>query len=98
MYCIDLIITDQINLFIESGVHPSLDAHYQQQIIYGKLKVSIPVPPPFNRIMWDYAKADTQSIRDKISGIDWKSRLMGLDSNGMTEALTPMIYSMLSLS
>ena len=28
MSCIDLIITDQPNLIIESGVHPSLDEHF----------------------------------------------------------------------
>ena len=41
MSCIGLIITDQPNLFIESGVHPSLDGHCQHQIIYGKLNKKI---------------------------------------------------------
>ena len=45
MTCIDLIITDQPNIFVESGVHPSLDHRCQHQIIYGKLNLSIPAPP-----------------------------------------------------
>ena len=34
--CIDLIFTDQPNLFIETGVHPSLHSHSHHQIVYGK--------------------------------------------------------------
>ena len=30
----DLVITDQLNLFAESGVHPSLDDNCQHQTIY----------------------------------------------------------------
>ena len=44
MSCIDLIITDQLSPFIESGVHPSLDSHCQHQIIYGKLNIASPTP------------------------------------------------------
>ena len=47
MSCIDLIITDQPNFFIESGVHPYLDSHCQHQIIYRKLNISSPAPPPY---------------------------------------------------
>ena len=35
MSCIDLIVTDQPNIFVESGVHPSLDEHCQHQVVYG---------------------------------------------------------------
>ena len=49
MSCIDLIITDQLNLFVESGAHPSLDEHCHHQIIYGKLNMSVPHPPLYKR-------------------------------------------------
>ena len=38
--CIDLILTDQPNLVVESGVQPSLHEHCHPQIVYGKLSVS----------------------------------------------------------
>ena len=38
--CIDLILTDQPNLVIASGVRPSLHDYCHHQIIYGKLSVS----------------------------------------------------------
>ena len=44
--CIDLIFTDQPNLCIETGVHPSLHGHCHHLIIYGKLSISnISLPP-----------------------------------------------------
>ena len=47
--CIDLIFTDQPNLFIETGVHPSLHSHFHHQIVYGKLWISnISLPPPLH--------------------------------------------------
>ena len=46
--CIDLIFTDQPNLIIETGVHPTLHEQCHHQIVYGKLSVSnIKLPPKF---------------------------------------------------
>ena len=96
MSCIDLIITDQPNIFVESGVHPSLDDHCQHQIVYGKLNISIHHPPPYRRTIWDYLKANTPMIRELISDIDWQSRLAGLGLNEMTELFTGTIFAILS--
>ena len=63
MTCIDLIITDQPNIFLEYGVHPSLDQHCQHQIVFGELNISLPSPPPCKRIVWDYSKANVPTIR-----------------------------------
>ena len=63
MSCIDLIITDQPNLFVDFGVHPSLDNHCQHQIIHGKLNISVPTPPPYKRKIWYYAKAQKDKIK-----------------------------------
>ena len=49
MSCIDLIITDQPNMFVDYRVHPFLDIHCQHQIIFGNLNLSMPSPPPYNR-------------------------------------------------
>ena len=64
--CIDLIFTDQPNLIVESGVHPSLHEQCHHQIVYGKVSVSsIPVPP-YTRRIWHYDKADFVAIRKSI--------------------------------
>ena len=61
--CIDLIFTDQPNLIIESGVHPSLHEQCHHQILHGKLSVSnIALPPDAGKI-WHYDKDDFIAIR-----------------------------------
>ena len=70
MSCIDLIITDQPNLFVDFGVHSSLDDHCQHQIIHGKLNISVPIPPPYKRKVWYYAKAQKDKIKSAIANID----------------------------
>ena len=64
--CIDLIFTDQPNLFIESGVHTSLHEQCHHQIIYGKLSVSNISLPPYTRRIWHYNKADFVAIMKSI--------------------------------
>ena len=51
--CVDLIITDQPNLFVDYGIHSSLDNCCHHQIIYGKVHISIPSPSPYKRRMGD---------------------------------------------
>ena len=68
--CIDLIITDQPNMLVDYGVHPSLNEHCQHQIIHGKFNISLPSPPPYKRTVWDYPKADVQMIIESINKVD----------------------------
>ena len=74
MNCIDLIITDQLNNFMENGVHSPLDEHCQHQIVFGELNFSIPCPPPSKRTVWDYLKSDIQSIRTSLQQTNWPSK------------------------
>ena len=96
MSCIDLIITEKPTFFVESGIHMSLDNRCQHQIIYGKLNISVPSPPPYKRTLWDYSKADSQSIRNMINELDWHSRFSGLGPEEMTDVFTDNLYSIFS--
>ena len=73
--CIDLIFTDQPNLFIESGVHPSLHEQCHHQIVHGKLSVSNIALPPYFRKIWYYDKADFVAIRKSIEMFSWHEHL-----------------------
>ena len=52
--CIDLIVTDQPNLILDSGTRASLDPKCYQQIIHCKVNFRIPPPPPSERKTWHY--------------------------------------------
>ena len=45
--CIDLIITSQPNMIMDSGVHPSLHSNFHHQIIYAKLDSKVFYRPPY---------------------------------------------------
>ena len=64
--CIDLTFTDQPNLYIETGVHPSLHSHCHHQIVYGKLSIWKISQPPYSRRIWHYDKADASAIIKSI--------------------------------
>ncbi len=77
--CIDLTFTDQPNLFIESGVHPSLHEQCHHQIIHGKVSIDNLAPPPFSRKIWFYDRADISSIRKSMELFRWREVLSEID-------------------
>ena len=90
------IITDQPNLFVDFGVHSSLDDHCQHQIIHGKLNISVPIPPPYKRKVWYYEKAQKDKIKSAIANVDWPSMFSGLDVDKMTHLFTSECVSISS--
>ena len=73
--CIDLIVTDQPNLFLECDIHPSLHSNCHHQINFVTLNVQCPPPPPHPRRIWHYGRADLNYINKSICDYDWDSSL-----------------------
>ena len=97
MSCIDLIITDQSNLFDDFGVHLHLDNHCQHQIIHGKINISVPPPPSFKRKLWYYARAKKDQIKSAIENANWQTIFSGSDIDDMTELFTSTCRNIFSL-
>ena len=70
--CIDLIFTDQPNLVVNSGVYPSLHKNCYHKITFCKLNLKIEYLPPYERLVWDYKKADVNSIRKALKQVNWE--------------------------
>ena len=94
--CIDLIITNQPSLFVESGVHPSLFTGCHHEIIFGKVAGSVPHLPPYKRRMWDYKVADVSSIRESFMNIDWYLGFGNLEPNLMVDKFTKIILRIIA--
>ena len=60
--CIDLIFTSQTNLVMKSGIHSSLHPNCHHQIIFAKINLKIYYPPPYEREIWHYDKANADFI------------------------------------
>ena len=94
--CVDLIITDQPNLFIDYGIHSSLDNCCHHQIIHGKVNISIRSPSPFNRKIWDYAKAIKDETQECLNNIDWHYKLNNLSATNRVSEFTSTIRGVMS--
>ena len=70
--CIDLIFTDQPRLVVDSSVHPNLHENCHHQIIYCKLNLKTVYPPPYQRLVWDFKRAEVNAITTAINQVDWR--------------------------
>ena len=69
--CIDIVVTDQPNLILDSGTRASLDPYCHHQIIYCKINFRIPPPPPFERKIWHYNRANSVAIKGSMMNFPW---------------------------
>jgi len=79
--CIDLIFCSQSNLITESGVHSSLHEKCHHQIIFAKFNLSVCYPPPYEREVWYYKKANNDLIKAAINQFDWAKAFENTDAN-----------------
>ena len=95
--CIDVIFTDQPNLLVESGVHPSLHEQCHHQIVYGELSIKNLSPPPYRRRIWFYDRADVLAIRKSIQMFRWRESIGDLICpNKQVEMLTETLLNIFS--
>ena len=96
--CIDLIISDQPNLVLDSGVRPSLDPTCKHQITFCKINFSIPPPPTYSRKLWQFSRADSSLITKAISQFPWQERLGQIsdDPSRQVELLNETILNIMS--
>ena len=41
--------------------------------MYSKLNLNIKDRPPYERLVWNYKKANTESIRKSLKSVNWKT-------------------------
>ena len=61
--CVDLIFANQPNLVGNCSTHSTLDTKCHHQIRHSKVNPNIEYPPPCERLVWNYKKANTESIK-----------------------------------
>ena len=83
--CIDCIFSNQPNLIMDSGVHPTLHSKCHHQIIYSKLNLKIEYPPPYTRKIWNYSRSETDLINHSIESFDWSKLFSGKNVHEQVE-------------
>ena len=93
--CIDLLFTSQHNLVMESGVHSSLHQNCHHQIIYAKINFKVFYPPPYEREIWHYQRADVDQIQHAIEQFSWEKLFRNLYVNEMVSLFNKTIKNIL---
>ena len=87
--CIDLIFTSNSNLITELGIEKSLYVDsFHHSIIFGKMNLNVPLPPPKSREVWDYNKAEKESIQKSLKICNWARLSINLTINEIVELLS----------
>ena len=95
--CIDSIFTSQSDLDMESGLYSSLHPSCHHQLDFSKFNLSILYPPPYERTVWFYEKANLELIRRPINEFDWIRALSNVSIDKkvcyFTETLLNIIHN-----
>ena len=95
--CIDLLVTDQPDIILDSGTRASLDSYCHHQIIHCKVNFKIPPPLPFERKIWHYNRADSASIKRSIINFPWRQHLnINTDTNWQVKTFTEIFLNIMS--
>ena len=80
---------------MESGVHSALHENCHHQIIYAKFNLKIYYPPPYEREIWHYQKANIENIRKAIDQFPWAMRFTNIDVNEKVNLLNKTIKNII---
>ena len=58
-------------VFLVSADHASIHTNCHHQVVHSSFNLSIYYPPPYQRLTWDYKKADSKNIRKAFNLVNW---------------------------
>ena len=92
-----MFFTDQPNIVINSGTRPSIDMYCHHQITYCTTNIEIPPPPPFERKIWHYNRADVNLLKKSINNFPWENYLsQNRDPNWQVKSFTEIFLNIMS--
>ena len=80
---------------MESGAHSSLHPNCHHQIVFAKINLKIYYPPPYEREIWHYEKANADHIHRSIDQFPWDIRFAHIDVNQKVHLFNQTIKSIL---
>ena len=91
--CIDLIVTKHSWKWSRA----SLDSYCHHQIIHCKANFIIPPPPPFERKIWHFNRANSVAIKRCMTSFPWRQHLnINTDPNWQVKTFTDILLNIIS--
>ena len=81
---------------MDVGFHPSLHANCHHQIVYAKLDLKIHYPPPYEREVWHFRKADINLIRRATNESNWEKAFLNLEINKIVSICNTTIKNIMA--
>ena len=81
---------------MDAGVHLSLHANCHHQIVYAKFNLKIHYPPPYEREVWHFNKADINLIGRAMNEFNWERAFFSLDINEMVSVCNTTIKNIMA--
>ena len=95
--CIDIIVTNQPNIVLDSITRASSDPFCHHQIIYCKANIRIPPPLPFKRKIWHFNRANTAAIKRSMTKFPWLQHVsLNNDPNCQVKTFTDILLNIMS--
>ena len=76
---------------MQSGMHSSLHLNCHHQVTYAKFSLKIYYPPPCERAIWHYEKANVYHIRRSIDEFSWERCFANSSVNNKVHMFTKII-------
>ena len=70
-------------------MHPN--CHHQ--IVHSSFNLNIYYPPPYQRLIWDYNKADPSNIRKALDSVNWERLFSGYNINEQVAAFNEVLLN-----
>ena len=81
---------------MDSGVHSSLHPNCHHQVVHASFNLNISYPPPYQRLIWNYKKADSVKIRKALDLINWERLFNNKNINEQVSILNETILNVFS--
>ena len=81
---------------MNSGVHASLHPNFHHQVVHTSCNLNISYPSPYQRLIWDYKKADSVKIRKALDLINWERLFNNKNINEQVSILNETILNVFS--
>ena len=88
-----MILTNQPNIVVDSGTQPSLHPNCHHQIIQCKINLQVEYLPPYQRHVWNYAKANKDVILSALQNVDWHRLFANKTVNQRVNLLNDIILN-----